>query len=63
VVVAAAQAGDGSMIGLLAVSGPMPAQPPIGGPFWTWVVPVLLFLTAFVATWMLYRHFAKDAKG
>jgi hypothetical protein len=47
---------------LPAVSLPLPADPPIGGPFWIWVVPVLLFLTAFVATWMLYRHFAKDVK-
>jgi hypothetical protein len=24
---------------------------------WTWVLPVLLFVIAFVATWLLYRHF------
>lgn len=36
----------------------LPAVSPLSGPFWTWVVPVVLFLIAFIATWMLYRHFA-----
>lgn len=36
----------------------LPAVSPLAGPFWTWVVPVALFLIAFVATWLLYRHFA-----
>jgi hypothetical protein len=44
------------------VNGPIPAESPIGGPLWTWVVPALLFLVAFVATWMLYRHFANDSR-
>jgi hypothetical protein len=37
---------------------PIPAETPIGGPLWSLVVPFLLFLVAFVATWKLYRHFA-----
>lgn len=37
---------------------PLPAEPPIGGPFWELVVPALLFLIATGATVMLYRHFA-----
>lgn len=37
---------------------PLPAEPPIGGPLWSVVVPFLLFLVAFAATWLLYRHFA-----
>jgi hypothetical protein len=36
----------------------IPAEPPIGGPVWTWVVPALLFGVSLVATWRLYRHFA-----
>ncbi len=42
---------------------PLPASPPIGGVFWTWVVPVLLFAIAAVATWLLYRHFASRGTG
>ena len=37
---------------------PIPAESPIGGPLWTLVVPALLFLVAFVATWRLYHLFA-----
>lgn len=33
-------------------------EPVLQGVFWSWVVPALLFLIAFVATWMLYRHFS-----
>jgi hypothetical protein len=41
---------------------PIPAEPPIGGALWSVVVPALLFLTAFAATYFLYRHFAgKDS--
>ena len=39
---------------------PLPAKPPLEGPLWSVVVPALLLLLAFVATWMLYRHFADD---
>ena len=38
----------------------IPAEAPISGPFWTWVVPAALFLVAFVATWMLYRRFSRE---
>jgi hypothetical protein len=37
---------------------PIPAEPPIGGPIWTLVVPALLLLFTAVATAMLYRRFA-----
>ncbi len=37
---------------------PIPAEPPIGGPLWEYVIPGLLFLVAAVATLLLYRHFA-----
>jgi hypothetical protein len=36
---------------------PIPAQPPIGGAFWTIAVPALLFAFSFAATWLLYRRF------
>ena len=36
----------------------LPAGSPLSGVFWTWVLPVLLFTLAFVATRLLYRHFA-----
>ena len=36
----------------------LPAVSPLSGVLWTWVVPVVLFTIAFVATWLLYRHFA-----
>ena len=38
---------------------PIPAEPPIDGPFWTLVLPVALFALAFLATWMLYRRFSR----
>ena len=37
---------------------PLPAQSPIGGPFWSYVVPALLLAVATLSTFMLYRHFA-----
>ncbi len=46
----------------LAQSGdvaPLPAESPIGGPFWSYVVPALLLAVATLSTLMLYRHFAK----
>jgi len=42
---------------------PLPAVSPLGGFFWTWVVPVALFALAAVATWLLYRHFARRGPG
>ena len=38
----------------------LPAESPLSGFFWTWIVPVALFSIACAATWMLYRHFAKQ---
>jgi hypothetical protein len=34
-------------------------ESPIGGPIWALVVPALLFSVAFVATFLLYRRFAR----
>ncbi len=42
------------------MNGQLPVELPLSGVFWTWVVPVVLFSIAFAATWMLYRHFAKQ---
>jgi hypothetical protein len=39
-------------------AAPLPAQSPIGGPFWSYVVPALLLAVATMSTYMLYRHFA-----
>ena len=36
----------------------LPVDSPLSGVLWTWVVPIVLFAIAFVATWLLYRHFA-----
>jgi len=38
----------------------LPAMSPLSGALWTWVVPILLFAAAGVATWLLYRHFANQ---
>jgi hypothetical protein len=37
---------------------PIPARPPISGPLWTIVIPALLFIVAFGATYLLYRTFS-----
>jgi hypothetical protein len=38
---------------------PLPAVPPIGGMIWTVVIPAILFLGAFLGTFLLYRRFAR----
>jgi hypothetical protein len=38
---------------------PLPVEPPIGGPLWSYVVPALLLVFATLGTYLLYRHFAK----
>jgi len=45
---------------MIAEIPPIPAEPPIGGPFWSVVVPAALFTVAFIATWLLYRRFSRD---
>ena len=35
----------------------IPAEPPIGGPLWSVVLPFLLVAVSFLATWLLYRRF------
>ncbi|MHB1193243.1 MAG: hypothetical protein ACYC6F_09370 [Longimicrobiales bacterium] len=37
---------------------PFPAEPPLGGPGWTVVVPAILFLVTAAGTWALWRRFA-----
>ena len=39
---------------------PLPADPPIGGPIWTVVIPALLFLGSSMGTYLLYRRFSKE---
>ena len=39
---------------------PLPAVSPLGGFFWTWVVPVALFGISFAATWLLYPDDYED---
>jgi hypothetical protein len=41
----------------------LPVSSPLGGVLWTWVVPIVLFGIACTATWLLYRHFARRARG
>jgi hypothetical protein len=44
--------------GGIAMNQALPVDSPLSGVLWTWILPVLLFTIAFVATWLLYRHFA-----
>lgn len=30
---------------------------------WGTVIPAAIFITSFVVTWLLYRHFAKQVDG
>ena len=39
---------------------PLPADSPIGGPFWSYVVPALLLAAATLGTYLLYRRFAGE---
>ena len=45
------------------MTAPLPAASPIGGPFWTWIVPPVLFGLALLATWGLYRRFSRQPAG
>ncbi|UCC74998.1 MAG: hypothetical protein JSV86_10730 [Gemmatimonadota bacterium] len=38
---------------------PLPAETPIGGPLWSYLVPALLLAVAAFGTFILYRHFAE----
>lgn len=42
---------------------PLPASPPIGGFIWTIVIPSILLLGSFLATYFLYRRFAREEDG
>ena len=39
---------------------PLPADPPIGGPVWAVLIPAILLVGSFVATYLLYRRFAGE---
>lgn len=39
---------------------PLPADPPIGGPVWTVLIPAILLVGSFLATYLLYRRFSKE---
>jgi hypothetical protein len=38
---------------------PLPADPPISGPVWSYLVPAALLLIAFLGTLLLYRKFTR----
>ena len=38
---------------------PLPAEAPIAGPLWSFVIPALLLAIAAFGTFMLYHHFAR----
>ena len=40
----------------------LPVETALSGFFWTWIVPATVFAIAGLATWALYRHFAKKAE-
>jgi len=39
---------------------PLPAEPPIGGAIWIVVVPAILLVGSFLATFYLYKRFARE---
>ena len=39
---------------------PLPAEPPIGGPIWTVVIPAVLLIGSFLGTYLLYKRFSKE---
>ncbi len=39
---------------------PLAAEPPIGGAVWTVVIPAILLVGSFLATFLLYRRFARE---
>jgi hypothetical protein len=39
---------------------PLGVDPPIGGVIWTVVIPAVLLLGSFLATYLLYRKFSKE---
>ena len=38
----------------------LPADPPIGGFIWTVIIPAVLLVGSFLATYFLYRRFSKE---
>ena len=37
----------------------IPADPPLAGWFWSWLLPALLFAVSLAATIALYRRFSR----
>jgi hypothetical protein len=63
----ASRTGGSAMKALLVIAlaqapeaAPLPAVNRIDGPFWTWVLPALLFALSLAATLFLYRRFTRD---
>jgi hypothetical protein len=53
----------GSLILLGQTGGdpaPLSADPPIGGPVWTVVIPAILLIGSFLGTYLLYRRFSRE---
>jgi hypothetical protein len=49
------------VIGLVASAAQaLPAEPPLGGIVWSYVVPGALLVVAFLGTFLLYRRFASE---
>jgi hypothetical protein len=42
---------------------PLPAEPPIGGPIWTILIPAVLFLGSTLGTYLLYKKFSTVEVG
>ena len=49
-----------SLVGAVAVVQSLPAEPPLAGFVWSYVVPAALLLVAFLGTFLLYRKFAAE---
>jgi hypothetical protein len=43
-------------------TGPLPVDPPIGGPVWTVLIPAVLFIGSFLGTYLLYRRFSREGR-
>ena len=43
-----------------AEMAPLPAEPPIGGPVWTILIPAALFLGSVLGTYLLYKRFSTE---
>jgi hypothetical protein len=58
--VSAVPAGISALLQSAEGMAPLPAEPPIGGVAWTVVIPAILLVGSFLATFLLYRRFARE---